>query len=89
MSVQAVNLTNCLANAGYAMGTVFAVQFALRLAQQRMFFVHGVLLAVGSFDLDCVGRADRGARSRREPGVRSTPLVSLDGRTLHRADQQR
>ena len=48
MSLQAVNLTNGLANAGYAMGTVFAVQFALRLPQRRMLLVYGVLLVVGS-----------------------------------------
>ena len=48
MSLQAVTLTDGLANAGYAMGTVFAVQFALRLPQRRMLLVYGVLLMVGS-----------------------------------------
>jgi MFS family permease len=48
MSPQAMSLTEGLANAGYAMGTVFAVQFALRLPQRRMLLMYGVLLVVGS-----------------------------------------
>jgi len=48
MSLQAMSLTEGLANAGYAMGTVFAVQFALRLPQRRMLLVYGVLLVIGS-----------------------------------------
>ena len=48
MSLQAMSLTEGLANAGYAMGTVFAVQFALRLPQRRMLLIYGVLLVVGS-----------------------------------------
>ena len=48
MSLQAMSLTQGLANAGYAMGTVFAVQFALRLPQRRMLLIYGVLLVVGS-----------------------------------------
>ena len=35
MSLQAVNLTSGLANAGYAAGTVVAVQFAQLLPQRR------------------------------------------------------
>ena len=48
MSLQAMNLTLGMANAAYAIGTVFAVQFALRLPQRRMLLVYGVLLVVGS-----------------------------------------
>ena len=48
MSLQAMSLTEGLANAGYAMGTVFAVQFALRFPQRRMLLIYGVVLVVGS-----------------------------------------
>lgn len=48
MSLQTMSLTEGLANAGYAMGTVFAVQFALRFPQRRMLLIYGVLLLVGS-----------------------------------------
>jgi MFS family permease len=48
MSAQAMSLTLGLANAGYAVGTVLAVQLALRLPQRRMLLVYGVLLVIGS-----------------------------------------
>jgi MFS family permease len=48
MSLQAMSLTEGMANAGYAIGTVFSVQFALRLPQRRMLLVYGVVLVVGS-----------------------------------------
>lgn len=48
MSAQAFDLTGGMANAGYAIGTVFAVQFALRLPQRRMLLVYGILLVIGS-----------------------------------------
>jgi MFS family permease len=48
MSAQAMNLTLGLSNAAYAIGTVFAVQFALRLPQRRMLLVYGSLLVIGS-----------------------------------------
>jgi MFS family permease len=37
-----------MANAAYAVGTVLAVQLALRLPQRRMLLVYGILLLIGS-----------------------------------------
>jgi MFS family permease len=48
MSMQAMSLTLGMANAAYAIGTVFAVQFALRLPPRRMLVIYGVLLVAGS-----------------------------------------
>ncbi|WP_328914467.1 MULTISPECIES: MFS transporter [unclassified Streptomyces] len=48
MSPQAISLTTGMANAGYAVGTVLAVQFAQRLPQRRMLLVYGILLVIGS-----------------------------------------
>jgi MFS family permease len=48
MSAQAMNLSLGMANAAYAIGTVLAVQLALRLPQRRMLLVYGVLLVIGS-----------------------------------------
>jgi MFS family permease len=47
-SMQAMDLALGMANAAYAIGTVFAVQFALRLPPRRMLIVYGVLLVAGS-----------------------------------------
>jgi MFS family permease len=48
MSLQAVNLTSGMANAGYAAGTVVAVQFSQLLPQRRMLLVYGTMLVAGS-----------------------------------------
>jgi nucleotide-binding universal stress UspA family protein/MFS family permease len=48
MSLQAVSLTSGLAHAGYAAGTVLAVQFAQLLPQRRMMIVYAALLVSGS-----------------------------------------
>src|SRR6516162_11798852 len=48
MSLQAVNLTSGLANAGYAAGTVLAVQFSQLLPQRRMLLVYGTMLVAAS-----------------------------------------
>ncbi|MDT4927256.1 MAG: hypothetical protein QOF92_123 [Pseudonocardiales bacterium] len=48
MSLQAVSLTSGIANAGYAAGTVLAVQFAQHLPQRRMVIVYASLLVIGS-----------------------------------------
>src|SRR5215469_16348972 len=48
MSLQAVNLASGLANAGYAAGTVVAVQFSQLLPQRRMLLVYGTMLVAGS-----------------------------------------
>ena len=48
MSPQAMNLSLGMANAAYAIGTVLAVQLALRFPQRRMLLVYGVLLVIGS-----------------------------------------
>ena len=48
MSPQAMSLALGMSNAAYAIGTVFAVQFALRLPQRRMLLGYGVLLVIGS-----------------------------------------
>jgi MFS family permease len=48
MSLQALELTFGMANAGYAVGTVLAVQFAQHLPQRRMLLVYGTLLVIGS-----------------------------------------
>jgi Major Facilitator Superfamily len=48
MSAQTVSLTSGMANAGYAVGTVLAVQFAQLLPQRRMLLIYGALLVAGS-----------------------------------------
>jgi MFS family permease len=48
MSLQAMNVTSGMANAGYAVGTVLAVQFAQHLPQRRMLIIYGTLLVIGS-----------------------------------------
>jgi nucleotide-binding universal stress UspA family protein/MFS family permease len=48
MSLQALSLTSGMANAGYAAGTVLAVQFAQLLPQRRMLLVYAALLVTGS-----------------------------------------
>ncbi len=48
MSLQAMNVTSGMANAGYAVGTVLAVQLAQLLPQRRMLLVYGILLVIGS-----------------------------------------
>jgi MFS family permease len=48
MSSQTMSLTLGMANAAYAVGTVLAVQLALRFPQRRMLLIYGVLLVIGS-----------------------------------------
>ena len=48
MSAQSMNLTDGIANAGYAVGTVLSVQFAQHLPQRRMLIVYAVLLVIGT-----------------------------------------
>lgn len=48
MTLQTVNLTSGMANAGYTVGTVLAVQFSQLLPQRRMLLVYGTILVVGS-----------------------------------------
>jgi MFS family permease len=48
MSAQTTSLALGMANAGYALGTVLAVQFAQHLPQRRMLLVYGTLLVIGS-----------------------------------------
>ncbi|MFG1806337.1 MFS transporter [Streptomyces sp. NPDC049040] len=48
MSLQTINLVSGMANAGYAVGTVLAVQFAQHLPQRRMLIIYGTLLVIGS-----------------------------------------
>jgi len=48
MSQQAMSLGFGLGNAGYAVGTVLAVQFAQLLPQRRMMVLYALLLVVGS-----------------------------------------
>ena len=48
MSLQALSLTSGMANAGYAAGTVLAVQLAQLLPQRRMLLVYATLLVIGS-----------------------------------------
>jgi MFS family permease len=48
MSLQAMSLTSGMANAGYAVGTVLAVQFAQKLPQRRMLVGYATLLVIGS-----------------------------------------
>jgi MFS family permease len=48
MSLQVTSLASGLANAGYAVGTVLAVQFAQHLPQRRMMLVYATLLVIGS-----------------------------------------
>ncbi len=47
-SLQTLSLGSGLANAGYAVGTVLAVQFAQHLPQRRMVVAYAVLLLLGS-----------------------------------------
>src|SRR6201992_2109064 len=48
MSAQTMSLGLRLANAGYAVGTVLAVQFAQLFPQRRMMVLYAVLLVIGS-----------------------------------------
>ena len=48
MSLQTMSLGSGLANAAYAAGTVFAVQFAQHLPQRRMMVGYAVVLVLGS-----------------------------------------
>jgi MFS family permease len=48
MSAQTASLSSGMANAGYAIGTVLAVQFAQHLPQRRMLLAYGTLLVIGS-----------------------------------------
>jgi nucleotide-binding universal stress UspA family protein/MFS family permease len=48
VSLQTINLGYGLANAGYAAGTVLAVQIAQRQPQRRMLVVYAILLVIGS-----------------------------------------
>ena len=48
MSLQTMSLGSGMANAGYAVGTVLAVQFAQMLPQRRMLVLYAVLLVIGS-----------------------------------------
>jgi MFS family permease len=48
MSLQTFSLGAGLANAGYAVGTVLAVQFAQHLPQRRMMVLYAALLVLGS-----------------------------------------
>src|SRR6478752_7034079 len=48
MSAQTMSLGLGLANAGYAVGTVLAVQFAQLFPQRRMMVLYAVLLVIGS-----------------------------------------
>jgi nucleotide-binding universal stress UspA family protein/MFS family permease len=47
-SLQTINLGYGLANAGYAVGTVLAVQIAQHQPQRRMLVVYAILLVIGS-----------------------------------------
>jgi MFS family permease len=47
-SLQTMSLGSGLANAGYAIGTVLAVQFAQHLPQRRMMVLYAVVLVIGS-----------------------------------------
>jgi MFS family permease len=48
MSMQTMSLALGMANAGYAVGTVLAVQFAQLLPQRRMMVLYAALLVIGS-----------------------------------------
>jgi MFS family permease len=48
MSLQTMELTSGMANAGYAVGTVLAVQFAQHRPQRRMMLLYATLLVIGS-----------------------------------------
>jgi MFS family permease len=48
MSLQTMSLGSGLANAGYAIGTVLAVQFAQHLPQRRMMVLYAAVLVIGS-----------------------------------------
>jgi MFS family permease len=48
MSLQTMSLGSGLANAGYAIGTVLAVQFAQHVPQRRMMVLYAAVLVIGS-----------------------------------------
>ncbi|MBV9193336.1 MAG: MFS transporter, partial [Solirubrobacterales bacterium] len=48
LSRQALQLTTSMANAGYAFGTVIAVQFAVHLRGRRMLFLYASLFVIAS-----------------------------------------
>jgi hypothetical protein len=81
MSLQAVNLTSGLANAGYAAGTVLAVQFSQLLPQRRMLLVYGIMLVAGSvlaadFAAEERVRRDRDRRRASWQTVAASPCRS-------------
>jgi MFS family permease len=48
MSAQAMSLTEGIANAAYALGTVLSVQLAQHLPQRRMLILYATILVIGS-----------------------------------------
>jgi predicted MFS family arabinose efflux permease len=48
LSPQALQLTNGMANAGYAFGTAMAVQFAVHVRGRRMLVLYATLFVIGS-----------------------------------------
>jgi MFS family permease len=48
MSLQTMSLASGMGNAGYAVGTVLAVQFAMHLPQRMMMLLYALLLVLGS-----------------------------------------
>jgi predicted MFS family arabinose efflux permease len=48
LSAQEISLASRVANAGYAVGTALAVQFARHLPQRLMLLVYGLLLVIWS-----------------------------------------
>ncbi|HET7046811.1 MAG TPA: hypothetical protein VFI54_00955 [Solirubrobacteraceae bacterium] len=64
-----MSLSSGLANAGYAMGTVFSVMFAQHLPQRRMLVVYASLLVIGSV-LTAAAQAGRSRSIRRSVASR-------------------
>src|ERR1700749_1433950 len=65
-SLQTMALGSGLANAGYAIGTVLAVQFAQHLPQRRMMVLYAAVLVIGSI----------------LPAAASSPAMFIPGRVL-------
>ena len=76
MSAQTMSLGLGLANAGYAVGTVLAVQLAQLLPQRRMMVLYAALLVIGSV-LAAAAQDPAGASASRSHAAPSTPMRSI------------
>ena len=78
-SEQTISIGYGLANAGYALGTVLAVQLAQHLPQRRLMVVYAALLVIGSvLAAAATGPADVHRRARAAGAVHEPAAHRLD-----------